>query len=200
MAGTDFERARHGDDVPGGPGLVERLGGACKQRIGDIVVEPRLDHEDARARGLRLFAAAVFASARPLIPHCWPRGSKMTVAGTSALAASPSTALHSAPSGRFRDSASSPACAAPSVVTDSVCGMISTENVSAVDLVDGQRDAVERDRALGRDEARQLRARAASAAPCRSGPRARQARQRRRHGRRRYARRARRRLSARVRD
>ena len=53
--------------------------------------------------------------------------------------------------------------------------MISTENVSPVDLVDGQRDAVERDRALLRDEARErLRRAQASSAPCRSGLRARQ--------------------------
>ena len=43
------------------------------------------------------------------------------------------------------------------MVTVSVCGMISTENVSSVDLVDRQRDAVERDRALERDEARSAR-------------------------------------------
>ena len=50
----DFERSRHGDDVPACPGLVERLGGAGQQGIGDVVVEPRLDHEDARAHGFCL--------------------------------------------------------------------------------------------------------------------------------------------------
>ena len=63
----DFQRARHRDDVPGGLGLVEHLGGAGQQRVGDVVVEPRLDHEDARARGLRLFGLCwqVFVSVRP---------------------------------------------------------------------------------------------------------------------------------------
>ena len=43
----------------------------------------------------------------------------------------------------------SPAFAAPNVVTASVCGMISTENVVAGDLVDGERDAVERTEPFG---------------------------------------------------
>ena len=49
---------------------------------------------------------------------------------------------------------------APKVVTFSVCGMISTEKRSLVDLVHRERDAVERDRALGRDEPRQCGRRA----------------------------------------
>ena len=73
----------------------------------------------------------------------------------------------------FEVDAGRPSWSAPSVVTVSVCGMISTENVSAVDLVHRQRDAVERDRAFLRDEARErLRRAQASSAPCRSGPRA----------------------------
>ena len=66
----DLERARHGDDVPGGLGLVERLGGAGQQRVGDVVVEPRLDHEDARARGLRLLCWSVCCFGAAMIPLC----------------------------------------------------------------------------------------------------------------------------------
>ena len=47
--------------------------------------------------------------------------------------------------------------ALPNVVTLSVCGMISTEKVSPLDLVDRERNAVERDRAFRRDKARSVR-------------------------------------------
>ena len=67
----DLERARHGDDVPGGLSLVEHLGGAREQRVGDVVIEPRLDHEDAGARGLQRFLrSAGFRFGAAMIPLC----------------------------------------------------------------------------------------------------------------------------------
>ena len=44
--GRDLQRAGHGDHVVGGAGLVERSLGAVEQRVGEVVVEARLDDED----------------------------------------------------------------------------------------------------------------------------------------------------------
>ena len=50
-----------------------------------------------------------------------------------------------------------PGAKAPSVVTSSVCGIRLTPKRAPRDVVDGEADAVERDRALARDVARQRR-------------------------------------------
>ena len=54
----DFQRARHGDDVIGRARLVERGLGAVEQRVGEIVVEARLDD---KKMGLLLRANERFA-------------------------------------------------------------------------------------------------------------------------------------------
>ena len=53
----DFERARHGDAVDLAPASSSTFWRPAQQRVGDVVVEARLDHEDARALGRRLLSA-----------------------------------------------------------------------------------------------------------------------------------------------
>ena len=54
--GGNLQRARHADAVEGDAFRLEHAASAREQRIGDIVVEPRLDDENARSGDIALFA------------------------------------------------------------------------------------------------------------------------------------------------
>src|SRR5262249_54063370 len=58
----DFERPRHGEPIKLRPGLFEHLRGTRQQRIGDVIVKPRLDHKNTSAPGAVLLV--VFAATR----------------------------------------------------------------------------------------------------------------------------------------
>jgi hypothetical protein len=49
--GGDFQRARDGDDVEGRAARLQRVLGALKQSVGQVVIEARLDDEDAGGFG-----------------------------------------------------------------------------------------------------------------------------------------------------
>jgi len=52
----DFQRARNADAVEGNLRGFEHARRAGQQRVGDVVVKPRLDHEESRAHDGNRFA------------------------------------------------------------------------------------------------------------------------------------------------
>ena len=70
IAGRDFQRARHGDAVVLRAGFVEHARGARQQRVGDVLVEARLDDQDAQR--LSRFVAALDGALVLFWQSFWP--------------------------------------------------------------------------------------------------------------------------------
>ena len=122
------------------PAGADRVDGARDRRVAfcrsaDKAVPPQRVDRDLAARG-------VARALRESPPSCAATSRSMCLTIMSAS--------------RFTVS---PTRLSPSLVTSSVCGISVTENTVPHDSVDRQADAVDRDRALGRQEARQLRRR-----------------------------------------
>ena len=201
----NFQRAGHSDDVVGGACLVERGLGAVEQGVGEVVVEARFDDQQMGFCGLAMTVSGVAGDLGRTEVH--RKRFIRSIGLVRRHEARRRLRRLGEPRGIARhrvdfevDAVADLACRPRSSRLKRVVDQKHVE-AGALDLVDGQRGAVERDRALGRDEfgeiARRFEREIARRRPL---PCARRSRPCRRHGPTRCGRRARRRSSAPVPD
>src|SRR5262249_58152217 len=111
--GRHFERARNADALEGRARFLQRACSACEQGVGDVLVEARLDDEDARALEIaRVAIGRVGGGGAARLGHDPISGGGVVVAsgsgrkqgsGAGPPTSAPSAAPSSGPSGRPRD-------------------------------------------------------------------------------------------------